>query len=104
MAGNRILLDPSVTVPLHHLIPAFIHLLAHDDALPPRGANTVVVLRFTAALGARRIAAARASAVELDAVAGARDAIALASAARGSRRDRAWCAAVAAARAERRNI
>ena len=63
------------------------------------GAALVVILRLTAALGAVRVPASRATTVELDARAGAGDAVALAGAARRSAGDGARGRRVAAARA-----
>lgn len=79
-------------------------LLAHDDTLASRLPAHALVLRLRAALRAVRVAAARALAVELDARAGARDAVALAGAAGARAGHGAGRAAVAAAGAERGHV
>ena len=77
-----------------------IPLLADDHALAAGGALAVLILRFGGALRALGEAAARATAVELDAGAGAGDAVALAGAAGGDRGCGARGAVVGAAGAE----
>lgn len=84
-----------------------MHLVANDDTMATSRAALVVILRLTAALGAVRVPASRATTVELDARAGASDAVALASTAQRSAGDGARGGRVAAARAagaERRDV
>ena len=80
------------------------HSLAHHNALPSGSALAVIVIRFRRTLRAVRVTTARAAAVEFDSVAGACDAVALASTAGGVRRHGAWRAVVAAAAAERWHV
>ena len=82
-----------------------VHLLAHDDALAAGGAGALLLLLgLGAALRAVGGSAAGTTAVELDAAAGAGDAVALAGAAGRDGRSGAWGAAVAAAGAERWDV
>lgn len=90
---------------LRHITRVNRHLVADDDAVAASGALAVqVILRLAGAFRAIGVTASGTSTVELDARAGASDAVALACAAGGSAGDRAWGGAVAAAGAERWNV
>lgn len=80
-------------------------LLADDDTLAAGGALGVeLILGFGRAFRRVGVAAARATAVELDASAGTGDTVALACAAGGSAGDRRWGAGAGAAGSEGRDV